>query len=72
MSWSLEFRSMGCRREEPAFKNGNAIPPVELIPLTLGSPYKYRLDHDAHRFWYRCCLTHVPAVIIKAPPAPPG
>jgi hypothetical protein len=46
------------------FTTGAAIPPVEVVMLSAGSVYKYRLTHGAHRFY--CALafgfSEVPAI----------
>jgi hypothetical protein len=46
------------------FRNGAAIPPVEVVLEPKGSKFPYRLVHGAHRFY--CSLaagfSHVPAV----------
>ncbi len=46
------------------FRGDVAIPPVEVVKLPQGSPYKYKLTHGTHRLY--CSLatgfTHVPAV----------
>jgi hypothetical protein len=41
-----------------------ALPPVELVQLPEGSPYKYKLAHGAHRFYLSIVagFTHMPAV----------
>jgi hypothetical protein len=47
------------------FREGAAIPPVELVEDTLGSDFRFKIVHGSHRFY--CSLaagfSHVPAVI---------
>ena len=47
------------------FREGTAIPPVEVVMGGYGYPYPYKLVHGAHRFYCSIAagFTHVPALL---------
>jgi hypothetical protein len=50
------------------FRDGDALPPVEVVRLGDGSACTYRLHHGAHRFYRAVAAgySHIPAVEIVA------
>jgi len=46
------------------FVNASALPPVEIVKVSVVNSHAYRLTHGAHRFYLSIAagFTHVPAV----------
>ena len=46
------------------FRNGDAIPPIQVVKLPDGAPFSHRIYNGAHRFYCSVAagFTHVPAI----------